>query len=302
MPNDPVQDSRSGSPKPRRRLRWPRALFLIGFLAATFAAIYLAPLWWPLENSGNDESAIALERSLRRWRAAWGLAMPGAPDTTRLPQRLAEHGLSEGAPILVRIFKREFELELWMKRDGAFQRFATYPICRWSGTLGPKFKQGDRQAPEGFYFVDAGALNPNSRWYRSFNLGYPNAYDAAHGRTGSLIMVHGGCGSVGCFAMTNDQMGEIWRLVTAALTGGQKRFQVQVYPFRMSDEKLQAYKDHPALPFWKTLKRGNDLFEANLLPPRVAVCNGSYQFEPAGAFPNGDGGIERRCPSSAAKS
>ena len=182
--------------------------------------------------------------------------MPGAPDVTRLPERLAEHGVTEGAPVFMRIFKREFELELWMKRDGVFHRFATYPICRWSGTLGPKFKTGDHQAPEGFYSVDASALNPNSNWFRSFNLGYPNAFDAANGRTGSLIMVHGGCASVGCFAMTNRQMGEIWQLVTAALNGGQKRFQVQVYPFRMTDDALKPTLSHPALAVLENAEAG----------------------------------------------
>ncbi len=300
MPHDTGQEREAVCRKPPVS-RWPRIVVVFVFAMAALCAVYLAPLWWPIGLDG-DERTIAYERAERRWRATWGLAMPGAPDTALLRERLAEHGLAEGVPILLRIFKREFELELWMKRDGVFHRFVTYPICRWSGMLGPKFQQGDGQAPEGFYSVDAKALNPNSRWYRSFNLGYPNAYDAAQGRTGSLIMVHGGCASVGCFAMTDVQMGEIWRLVTAAFAGGQKRFQVQVYPFRLSDGALQGYERHPALPFWKTLKRGSDLFEANLLPPRVAVCNGTYRFEPAGVYPNGDGGVEKRCPSSAQKS
>jgi murein L,D-transpeptidase YafK len=276
-------------------------IFLTGL--AVFVAVFIAaaPLWFPLI-SASDESLIDFERAQRRWRTTVGLSMPGAPDTTRLSQRLVEHGVSEGAPVLVRIFKREFELELWMKRGAAYERFATYPICRWSGSLGPKFQQGDRQAPEGFYSVDAGGLNPNSRWYRSFNLGYPNAYDAANGRTGSLIMVHGGCASVGCFAMTNEQMAEIWQLVTAALKGGQKRFQVQVYPFRLSGKALDGYASHPALPFWQTLKRGSDLFESSHVPPRVNVCNGAYGFEAGGVYPDGDGGIENRCPGAGAKS
>ncbi|MEQ1673344.1 MAG: murein L,D-transpeptidase family protein, partial [Hyphomicrobium sp.] len=259
----------------KTRRRWPRLLFLTAFAAFAGFAIFLAPLWFPL-GPASDESAISFERAERRWRASFGLGMRGAPDVTRLPQRLSEHGVTEGAPIFMRIFKREFELELWMKRDGVFHRFATYSICRWSGTLGPKLQQGDHQAPEGFYSVDAAALNPNSRWFRSFNLGYPNAFDTANGRTGSLIMVHGGCASVGCFAMTNSQMAEIWQLVTAALAGGQKRFQVQVFPFRMTDEKLKSYAGHPALPFWRTLKTGHDLFEASLLPPKVHVCRGLY--------------------------
>ena len=266
----------------------------------TAFAVILAPKIIPL--AGSDDSVISFERMQRRTRWDWGMPLPGTPDLARLSQRLAENGLSEGAPILVRIFKREFELELWMKRDGVFHRLATYPICRWSGELGPKFEQGDRQAPEGFYSVDAAALNPNSRWHRSFNLGYPNAFDRAHGRTGSLIMVHGGCASVGCFAMTNDQIDEIWKLVTAALDNGQKRFQVQVYPFHLTDEALAKHSGHPALPFWKTLKTGNDLFEASLLPPQVRLCKGSYEFEPAGVYRDGDGAIENRCLEAEPKS
>ncbi len=147
--------------------------------------------------------------------------------------------------MFVRIFKREFELELWMMRDGRFHRFATYPICKWSGQLGPKLATGDHQAPEGFYTVDETQLNPNSRWHRSFNLGFPNAFDKAHGRTGSFLMVHGGCGSVGCYAMTNGVIDEVWKLVTAALRGGQKRFQVQVLPFRLTDEALSSHGGYP---------------------------------------------------------
>lgn len=201
----------------------------------------------------------------------------------------------------MRIFKKEFELELWMKRGDKFEKFETYPICRWSGGLGPKFQTGDKQAPEGFYTVDAGALNPNSRWYRSFNLGFPNLFDQAHGRTGSLIMVHGGCGSVGCFAMTNAQISEIWQLVTAALDGGQKRFQVQVFPFHMTDGALADYANDDALAFWKSLQRGHDLFEQTGLPPRVAVCNGQYAFEPGASGTSGEQAIEKGCPQSRAK-
>ncbi len=287
----------SESPAARR----PRLKFLASMVSFVAAFVFAAPLWFPLTSNGDDQS-IAFERSQRLLRANWGISLPGAPDTAHMTRRLAEHGLSAGAPVLVRIFKREFELELWMKRGASFEHFATYPICQWSGTLGPKLKQGDSQAPEGFYSVDSGALNPNSSYYRSFNVGYPNAFDAANGRTGSLIMVHGGCASVGCFAMTNNQMAEIWQLVTAALNGGQKRFQVQVYPFRMTDANLAHYANHPALPFWRTLKRGNDLFEASRQPPRVHVCKTNYEFGPAGVYPDGDGGIENSCPASEAKS
>ncbi len=281
-------------PRNKRRRRIIRAALAVSFLVAIAALAFFAPVLRHLGDSGDD-GTIAYERAKRRWMASWGMAMPGAPDVTRLSQRLAEHGVAAGAPIFMRIFKREFELELWMRRDGVFHRFAIYPICRWSGTLGPKLRQGDHQTPEGVYTVDAGALNPNSKWYRSFNLGFPNAYDAAHDRTGSFIMVHGGCASVGCFAMTNAQMSEIWQLVTAALSAGQKRFQVQVMPFRLSDQSLAAYGNHPDISFWRTLKTGSDLFDRTLLPPRVRICQKSYQFEAAQLGTTGAAAIEVAC-------
>lgn len=242
-----------------------------------------------------EHEIIIYERMWRKAVASFGYALPGTPDLANLETRLASHGLSLGAPIFLRIFKREFELELWMLRDGQFHRFATYPICRWSGRLGPKIVQGDRQAPEGFYTVDEKALNPNSRWHRSFNLGYPNAFDRENGRTGSLIMVHGGCGSIGCFAMTNPVIDEIWRLVTAALRGGQARFQVQVYPFRMTEGNL-AGRDRDVV-FWRDLKEGFDIFERDLRPPKVTVCNKRYTFEAAGAVADGSTPIVQSCKS-----
>ena len=193
-----------------------------------------------------------------------------------MPGRLSAQGLALGAPVFIRIFKREFELELWLKRGDRFQRFATYPICRWSGSLGPKLQEGDSQAPEGFYTVDAKALNPASRFHRSFNLGFPNVFDRSHNRTGSFVMVHGGCASIGCFAMTDPVVDEIWRLVTAALKGGQKRFHVHVFPFRMTEENLARRERAQWASFWRDLKRGYDAFEATQLPPRIAVCGGAY--------------------------
>jgi murein L,D-transpeptidase YafK len=203
--------------------------------------------------------------------------------------------LALGAPVFIRIFKREFELELWLQRDRRFEHFETYPICLWSGGLGPKLAQGDHQAPEGFYTVDAKALNPQSHWHRSFNLGFPNEFDRAHGRTGSLLMVHGGCSSIGCFAMTNPVIDEIWRLVTAAFRGGQPRFQVQVYPFRLTAGNLARHRASPHADFWRNLKEGQDFFEAERVPPKVGVCNGRYVFEAAGPPADGSALIETRC-------
>ena len=170
-----------------------------------------------------------------------------------------------------------------MEKDGRYRLFATYPICLWSGRLGPKLKEGDLQAPEGFYSVTKEQLNPNSRWHRSFNLGFPNAFDRSHERTGSFLMVHGGCLSVGCFAMTNDVVDEIWRLVTAALDAGQPAFDVQVFPFRMTERNLAMRRQDRWGEFWADLKRGYDAFENTHRPPAISVCDGRYVVAEANA-------------------
>lgn len=127
--------------------------------------------------------------------------------------QLEHKHMSKESPILVRLFKEEAELEVWKKdSSGRFALLKTYPICRWSGELGPKIREGDRQAPEGFYTVTPGQMNPNSHSYLSFDIGYPNAFDRAYGRTGGDIMVHGDCSSRGCYAMTDEQISEIYAL------------------------------------------------------------------------------------------
>lgn len=265
-----------------------------------FSLVAGAALYWASSRGhlpALEQDAIRFERLWRTTFASYGMPLPGTPDLANMKSRLEAHGLKSGAPIFIRILKREFELELWMQRDGRFHRFATYPICKWSGYLGPKIRQGDRQAPEGVYTVDASALNPNSRWHRSFNLGYPNAFDRAKGRTGSLIMVHGGCGSIGCFAMTNPVIDEIWHLVTEALKSGQQRFQVQVFPFRMSEANFDRRADDPNADFWRTLKPAYDMFEQSQLPPKAKVCNGRYSFEPGAEGSDGSTPIEPGCSS-----
>lgn len=288
------------APRPRRRRVLPRAVMISLVVVAAGVAI-LAGRWLTLTREGQDAQLLSLERSVRYARWRFGLPLAGEPDLSNLTGRLAEKGMQQGSPVLVRIFKREFELELWMARDGVFERLSTYPICRWSGALGPKVKTGDRQAPEGFYAVTKEQLNPNSRWYRSFNIGFPNAYDRALGRTGSFLMVHGGCGSVGCYAMTNAQMDEIWRLVTAALDAGQGAFQVQIYPFRMSQDNLAAYADDERMAFWRDLAAGNELFESSRLPPQVNLCRGRYAFQAGTGTSNVAPAMGVSCPQTSAK-
>lgn len=276
-------------------MRALRLAVLLSIAVAISAAIFA--LARPVD---AERAWIGIERHWRSLLAANGVTLPGTPDLSSLDQRLAAHGLAVGNPIFMRIFKREFELELWMMRDGRFHRFATYPICKWSGELGPKIKTGDRQAPEGFYTVDAKALNPNSAWHRSFNLGFPNTFDRAHGRTGSFLMVHGGCGSIGCYAMTNPVIDEIWRLVTGALNKGQPRFQVQVFPFRMTERNLARHEGSPLAPFWASLKPGYDLFEASQVPPKVTVCGKRYAFAAGAEGYDGSGSIDAGCPAAGA--
>lgn len=199
---------------------------------------------------------------------------PLAAETVSL---LGKKGMTSSAPIFVRIFKEESELEVWkMRDDGRFYHFKTYPICNWSGELGPKLKQGDKQAPEGFYTISENQMNPNSKFYLAFNLGYPNAYDRAHGRTGEALMVHGKCKSAGCYAMTDALAEEIYALARDAFRSGQTSFQVHAFPFRMTQEKLDRFKKHKWYTFWSTLKQGYDFFETNRVPPAVAVCERRY--------------------------
>lgn len=199
---------------------------------------------------------------------------PRAP----LDERLKTRNFRRGAPVFVRIFKAEAELELWMERDGRFELFEVYPICSFSGKLGPKLKEGDLQSPEGFYAVSKRQLNPNSQFHKSFNIGFPNRYDRSHGRTGSYLMVHGGCVSIGCYAMTNDGIDEIYGLGKDALLRGQKRFPVHIFPFRMTEQNLALRQASEWIDFWRNLKEGYDLFEQTRRVPAVKVSKRRYVF------------------------
>jgi murein L,D-transpeptidase YafK len=206
---------------------------------------------------------------------------PGAAEARVRPgleRDLGAAGLRYGAPVFMRIFKREKLLELWLGGDdGRFVLFRNFPVCTYSGNLGPKLREGDNQAPEGFYQVSAGQLNPNSRFHLAFNLAYPNAYDRAHGRTGSSLMVHGSCVSVGCYAMGNDGIEEIYTLAAAALSAGQSAFHVHAFPFRPDAAALEAQRESPWHEFWSELKAGYDEFEETRKPPEVRILGGHYR-------------------------
>lgn len=225
---------------------------------------------------------VAADRIERQRAAIDGrLPLPRTPDVGRLSERLAEAGVQPGAPMLMRIFKETSELEVWLEKGDRFLLFATYPICHWSGTLGPKLREGDKQTPEGFYTITQRQLRHIGRWPRAINLGYPNAFDRAHGRNGSYILMHGGCSSVGCFAMTNPVMSEIHGLAKAAIREGQRHIPVHVFPFRLTDAALARHSASPWHGFWSTLKEGYQSFERTRRPPRVSVCEGAYRVEDA---------------------
>ncbi|OJY34679.1 MAG: hypothetical protein BGP06_17655 [Rhizobiales bacterium 65-9] len=190
-----------------------------------------------------------------------------------------EKGMTKSDPILIRSFKQEAELEVWKKaRDGKYALLKTFPICRWSGQLGPKVREGDRQAPEGYYPISPAQMNPNSSYHLSFDMGFPNAYDRQHGRSGKFLMVHGACSSAGCYSMTDKQVQDIYALVRDAQGGGQRAVQMQAFPFRMTAENLAKHRYNPNIAFWKNLKEGSDYFEVAHEEPRVTTAGGRYAF------------------------
>ncbi len=208
--------------------------------------------------------------------------------TALLQTELQTKNLSLGAPVFLRITKTQNptdtqgKLEAFVENGaGEFILFKTWDICTYSGVLGPKLKQGDGQSPEGFYFVSPSRMNPFSSYHLSFNLGYPNSYDRAHGRTGNYLMVHGDCVSIGCYAMTDGGIEEIYTLMQAALKGGQSFVRVHVFPFPMTEANLEAYKDNANAEFWKNLREGWDWFEDKQMPPNVNVSDKHYVFSAA---------------------
>ncbi len=211
------------------------------------------------------------------------------PLSAKMLSDFEQKNMAKESPILVRIFKDEAELEVWKEdKSGRFALLKTYPICRWSGELGPKIREGDRQAPEGFYTITPALMNPNSSYYLAINMGFPNAYDKANGRTGAFLMIHGDCSSRGCYAMTDEQVAEIYALARESFFGGQTAFQIQAFPFRMTALNMAKHRNSPHMAFWRMLKQGYDHFEVTKLEPKVDVCEKRYVFDaqaPGGSSP-----------------
>ena len=225
-----------------------------------------------------------------------GSARASHPLSARMVALMQEKGVAPSSAVLIRTYKKDAEFEVWkMKADGRYVLFKTFPMCRWSGQLGPKMAEGDRQVPEGFYRITPGQMNPVSQYYLSFNVGYPNAYDRAHGASGGSIFVHGACSSAGCFSMTDEQIDQIYAIAREAFTGGQQSIQMQSYPFRMTAENMAKYRNDPNIEFWKQLKEGADNFEVAKQDVTVGVCARHYVFntttpanhmDPAGPCPS----------------
>ncbi|MGV1795004.1 L,D-transpeptidase family protein [Rhizobium sp. A37_96] len=207
---------------------------------------------------------------------------------------MAQKGMDRNSPIMIRIFKEEGAMEiLKANQSNRFEVIADYKICAWSGRLGPKVKEGDRQAPEGFYMLTPANLNPNSKYYLAINTGFPNRYDAANGRSGANLMIHGACSSSGCYSMTDQQVLEIYAFARDAFKGGQKAIQLEAFPFRMTAENMWKHRLSPNIDFWKMLKVGYDNFEVTKRPPEVEVCEKKYVFNQQASGPFNAGG---KCP------
>lgn len=239
----------------------PTRLFL-SLLALAALLCLGAPRAWSTPPVMNDKLAAILDSTLPQLRS-----------------QLAKKGLYPGGEVFVRIFKLPGELEVWMRRGERFQLFKRYQICDFSGFPGPKIHEGDWQSPEGFYRITSAQMNPESNYHLSFNLGFPNEYDQQFGRTGSALMVHGGCSSMGCFAMTNDRIEEIYTLIHLALADGQQAVDVHVFPFPLTDANLAKFGDSPWRGFWLNLKEGFDAFEQSRQVPEVRVSGRRYVVE-----------------------
>jgi murein L,D-transpeptidase YafK len=214
---------------------------------------------------------VAQIPSSKRSKEAIARVTPG------IGKEMEEKSLNYGAQVFLRIFKESKELEVWLKKGKAFEHFKTYSICTYgSEGLGPKVQQGDGKAPEGFYLITPKSMNPVSNFHLALNLGYPNAYDRAHKRTGSSLMIHGDCVSIGCYAMTDEKIEEIYSLVDAAFRNGQASIQIHIFPFRMTDKNISNHANSKWISFWENLKDGFDYFEQKHIPPDIKVENKRY--------------------------
>ncbi len=246
--------------------RFAMLLLTIGTLLA--AGLFGTSLGRALLWEGRDRIVRLLANG------ASPVEVPAGP----LQTRLIGAGLDPRKGVHLRIYKEEAEIEVWIRDGDGHRLFSRLPICRYSGRLGPKLREGDAQAPEGFYLVDASSLNPNSAHHLAINLGFPNPADRAKGRTGSFLMIHGGCLSVGCYAMTDTGIDEIYGLVERSIRAGHA-VAIHIFPFRMTAERMAAEAASPWAADWAELAEGWRRFEQTQVPPPVAFCEGRTVFE-----------------------
>jgi murein L,D-transpeptidase YafK len=249
-----------------------RALFFVGLMGVTLAFCFAFFM------SHEQKQSVA---SLASQYAPQLRSVLGQKSSVPVETSLRLAGFQLGQPVLLRIFKQESELEIWLKREETFELFKTYPICRWSGQLGPKLMEGDGQSPEGFYEITLKQLNPNSQYHLAMNIGFPNAFDVSQSRTGSALMIHGSCVSIGCYAMTDAGIEDIYTLVEKALAANQKSISVHIFPFRMTKENLTAQASSPWISYWKNLAEGDILFQNTKRQASVSACRGRYYFDDA---------------------
>ncbi|MBS0857010.1 MULTISPECIES: peptidoglycan meso-diaminopimelic acid protein amidase [unclassified Tatumella] len=204
------------------------------------------------------------------------LAISENPVTPQLPvsKQLKQQLL--GTQVFIQIFKEERTLDLYGKIGNEYRLLDSFRICDFSGGLGPKRTEGDFKSPEGFYSVHFNQLKPDSHFYRAINLGFPNQFDRENGYSGNYLMIHGNCVSIGCYAMTNAYMDQIYTYVNAALRNGQSEVEVNIFPFRMTENNMQRHRDSAYISFWKQLKPGYDYFLKYKRPPTMTVSNGQY--------------------------
>jgi murein L,D-transpeptidase YafK len=216
------------------------------------------------------------ESALGARRSPYGKAV--AAKAIELSKAFEEKGLKLGSPVFIRVYKQTSEMELWIEKGSRYVLFKTYGICRWSGGLGPKYYEGDRQSPEGLYRITSADLIVNARWDRAMNINYPNSFDVMNGRSGSGILIHGKCGSIGCFAIQDRNVEEVYAAVREALKGGQAYIPVLSLPFRFASLAPSKQDTRQMSEFWSDLRRADLLFARDRLPPAAWICDGRYYF------------------------
>lgn len=205
---------------------------------------------------------------------------------------LRERFQAKGLPypphaILLRAFKKEASLELWATpaADQPYVLVHDYRICTSSGVLGPKRRFGDEQVPEGFYELDW--FNPQSNFFLSMHINYPNASDRILGfrqNLGGDIFLHGNCASIGCIPITDDGIKEVYWLAVLVHSAGQQHLPIEIFPARLTDDGLRSLaathrNQSDLIAFWSNLKEGYDFFENGHRAPHVTTrSDGSYAF------------------------